>query len=149
VLCVALVAVGTYHGATWRTGDEGILPLLVHPVAGWILAGLLVRLIAGPTPRALLSPALVWLGGVSFSLYLWHYPILELGLAQVDAAQPTGLVTLFALALVAAGVAVAALFRDLVELPIRRREAARRRPADRPEEPVDRAAPTPLARQPA
>ncbi|MFL6206973.1 MAG: acyltransferase family protein [Acidimicrobiales bacterium] len=149
VLCVALVGVGTYHGATWRTGDDGVLPLLVHPVAGWILAGLLVRLIAGPTPRLLLNPALVWLGGVSFSLYLWHYPILEHGLAQVDAGQPTGLVTLFALILVAAGVAVAALFRDLVELPVRRREAARRRPADRPEEAAERAVSTPLARQPA
>jgi peptidoglycan/LPS O-acetylase OafA/YrhL len=125
-LLTALIAVGTYHGATWRTGDGGLLPALVHPVAGWILAGLLVRLVAGPTPRLLLNRGLVWLGGVSFSLYLWHYPILDLGLAQVDEAQPAGLVALFSLVLVAAGVAVAALFRDLVELPIRRREAARR-----------------------
>ena len=55
-LLVALVAVGTYHGATWRSGDDGILPLLVHPVAGWLLAGVLVRLTCGPTPRLLVHP---------------------------------------------------------------------------------------------
>ena len=42
-------------------------------------------------------PAL-WLGGISFSLYLWHYPILDRGLAQLDRRLPTGLVGLIALA---------------------------------------------------
>ncbi len=134
VLVTALVAVGTYHGATWRTGDEGILPLLVHPIAGWIFAGLLVRLTCGPAPRLLVHRALVWLGGISFSLYLWHYPILELGLAQVDRSQPSGLAALFALVLVGAAVTVAALLRDLVERPISHREAARRAGAARPGE---------------
>jgi peptidoglycan/LPS O-acetylase OafA/YrhL len=126
VLLTALVLVGTYHGATWRSGDEGLLPLLVHPVAGWLLAGVLVRLTCGPTPHALVHPTLVRLGGLSFSLYLWHYPILELGLAQVHPAQPTGVVALFAVILVAAGIVVASFFRDLVEGPVSRREAARR-----------------------
>jgi len=147
VLLTALVAIGTYHGSVWRTGDDGILPLLVHPVAGWVLAGLLVRLTCGPTPRLLLHPALVWLGGVSFSLYLWHYPILELGLAQVHESQPTGLVALLVLMLVAAGVAVAAMMRELVERPISRREAARRTPTDRDREPTDETTARPLAGQ--
>ena len=126
LLLVALVMVGTYHGATWRTGDEGILPLLVHPVAGWLLAGVLVRLTCGATPRLLVQPALTRLGGISFSLYLWHYPILERGLAQVHPSQPSGLVALIAVVLVAAGVAVAALAHDLVERPATRHEQERR-----------------------
>jgi len=126
VLLVALVAVGTYHGATWRSGDEGILPLLVHPVAGWLLAGVLVRLTCGPTPRLLVHPVLTWLGGISFSLYLWHYPILQRGLGQVHPTQPTGLAALIAVILVAAGIAVAALAHELVEKPVTRHERARR-----------------------
>jgi peptidoglycan/LPS O-acetylase OafA/YrhL len=125
-LLVALLAVGTYHGATWRSGDDGILPLLVHPVAGWLLAGVLVRLTCGSTPRLLVHPALTSLGGVSFSLYLWHYPILRRGLALVHPTQPTGLVVLVAVVLVAAGVAVAALAHELVEQPATRHEQERR-----------------------
>ena len=136
MLLVALVAVGTYHGATWRNGDDGLLPLVVHPVAGWLLAGVLVRLICGPTPRLLLHPALVWLGGISFSLYLWHYPILHRGLAQVHRTQPTGLVALVAVMLVAAGVSVAAMAHELVEEPVSRREKERRAQAGSEREPA-------------
>jgi peptidoglycan/LPS O-acetylase OafA/YrhL len=136
VLLVALVALGTYHGATWRSGDEGLLPLLVHPVAGWLLAGVLVRLTCGPTPRLLLHPALTWLGGISFSLYLWHYPILQRGLSQVHPSQPMGLAALIAVVLVAAGVAVAALAHELVERPVTRREQERREEAPSAREPV-------------
>ena len=126
VLLVALVAVGTYHGATWRSGDDGILPLLVHPVAGWLLAGVLVRLTCGPTPRLLVHPALTSLGGISFSLYLWHYPILQRGLQQVHPTQPTGLVALVAVVLVAAGIGVAAVAHALIEEPAARHEQGRR-----------------------
>jgi peptidoglycan/LPS O-acetylase OafA/YrhL len=126
VLLAGLLAVGTYHGAVHRTGDESLPPLLVHPIAGLLLGGLLVRLVCGRTPRLLEHPALVWLGGISFSLYLWHYPILEHGLRQVDPSQPTGLVALLAVLLVAAGVVVAAAFRDQVESRVSARERARR-----------------------
>jgi len=135
-LLVALVAVGTYHGATWRSGDDGILPLLVHPVAGWLLAGVLVRLTCGSTPRLLVHPALTTLGGISFSLYLWHYPILQRGLQQVHPTQPMGLVALVAVILVATGVAVAGFAHALVERPAARYEQERRSRAPARIEPV-------------
>ena len=130
LLLAALLAVGTYHGAVYRTGEAGILPVLVHPVAGLLLAGVLVRLVCGPPVPALEHPVLVWLGGISFSLYLWHYPILQHGLRQVHPSQPTGLVALLTGLLVVAGVVVAAFFRDLVERPVSRREQARRAGTD-------------------
>ena len=136
VLLVALVAVGTYHGATWRSGDDGILPLLVHPVAGWLLAAVLVRLSCGPTPRLLVHPVLTWLGGISFSLYLWHYPILQRGLGQVHPTQPMGLTALIAVVLIAAGVAVAAFAHELIERPVTRREQERRERTPAESEPV-------------
>jgi peptidoglycan/LPS O-acetylase OafA/YrhL len=120
-LLVGLLTVGTYHGATHQSGGAWLLPHLVHPVAGVILAGLLVRLTCGPTPRLCLHPALTWLGGISFSLYLWHYPILDLGLARVGPSQPAGVVVLVALALVGAGIAVAWAAHALVERPSARR----------------------------
>jgi peptidoglycan/LPS O-acetylase OafA/YrhL len=144
ILLSALVAVGTYHGAVHRTGDDGILPVLVHPVAGLLLAGVLVRLVCGPRIPVLEHPALVWLGGVSFSLYLWHYPILQHGLRQVHPSQPNGLVSLVAALLVVAGVVVAAFFRALVERPVRSREAARRSAA-RPQPSVPARVPQPAA----
>ena len=120
VLLVALVAVGTYHGATWRSGDDGILPLLVHPVAGWLLAGVLVRLTCGPTPRLLAPPRPHLAGGRQLQP-------LPLALPDPPArpgsrctrTQPTGLVALVAVVLVAAGLAVAAVAHDLIEEPVR------------------------------
>ena len=147
LLLIALVGIGTYHGATWRGGDDGLLPLTVHPVAGLVLAGLLVRLECGPTPKMLTLPALHWLGGISFSLYLWHYPILQHGLRQVHPSQPVGLVALLALLLVLAGVAVAAFFRELVERPAAQRARGRRPetvPRDGVREPQPSLAPHPV-----
>jgi peptidoglycan/LPS O-acetylase OafA/YrhL len=141
-LLTALLAVGTYHGAVYRSGEDGLLAVLVHPVAGVLLAGVLVRLVCGPRVSALEHPALVWLGGISFSVYLWHYPILQHGLRQVHPSQPIGLVALVAALLVVAGVVVAAFFRDLVERPVRNREEGRRS-TTRPSRPVPARVPEP------
>jgi len=124
-LLAALLLVGTYHGATHQSGRAGLLPHLVHPVAGVVLAGLVVRLTCGPAPRLCLHPALTWLGGISFSLYLWHYPILDVGLAQVGPSQPSSVVVLITLLLVAAGIGVATIAHSLVERPAARRARAR------------------------
>ena len=95
-LLAAFVAVGTYHGATCPAGAD------VAPPAAWCIrtAGLVLagsRSCGSPAAdpvRCLRPPAgCVWLGGISFSLYLWHYPILDRGLAQLrppPADRPRG-----------------------------------------------------------
>ncbi len=131
VLTVVLLALGTYHGGTFQRPIDGLLTQLVHPMSALVLAGLLVRLVAGPPVRALEHPALVWLGGISFSLYLWHYPILSEGLRLTGAMRaPAPQAALTGLALAAASVFVAFAAHRLVELPAERRRS--RRPAPLP-----------------
>jgi peptidoglycan/LPS O-acetylase OafA/YrhL len=127
LLTVALLVVGTYHGATYQRGAEGILPALIHPAAALLLGGLLVRLVAGAPVRSLQHPTLVWLGGISFSLYLWHYPILSEGLRMTGASQgPIVQAVLTAAALIALSLAVALASYRWIEVPaVARRSRAR------------------------
>ena len=126
VLTLALVGVGTYHGATFQHPIEGVLPDLVHPVAALLLAGLLVRLVAGGPVRLLEHPAMVWLGSISFSLYLWHYPILDQGLRLTGATRgPAPQAALTGVVLVALAIGVATASHHLVELPATRRRGGR------------------------
>lgn len=120
VLLLALLAIGTYHGATFqRPAGEALLAQVVHPLATPVLGALLVRLLAGPRVRVLEAPWLVSLGGFSFSLYLWHYPILREGQAWLDAYEGVrALATM--LLLVAVSVGVAVLSHRLVEVPAER-----------------------------
>jgi peptidoglycan/LPS O-acetylase OafA/YrhL len=129
VLTLALLAVGTYHGATFQHPIDGLWPDLVHPAAAVLMAGILVRLVAGPPVKLLEHPALVWLGGISFSLYLWHYPIIDQGLRLTGGTDgPMAQAVLTCLVLVALAVGVALLSQRLVEAPtLRRRSAAARR----------------------
>jgi peptidoglycan/LPS O-acetylase OafA/YrhL len=65
------------------------------PVTLWPVTGALLVLLAGhgaeggPVARALQWRPLVWLGGISYGLYLWHWPILK-GLVALDPAQADG-----------------------------------------------------------
>ena len=99
----------------------------MHPAAGLVIAGLVVRITCGAPVRACEHPLPVWLGGISFSLYLWHYPILDRGLAQLDRRLPTGLVGLVALSLVLVAVAASVVLHRVVEVPAARRRRGRRR----------------------
>ena len=45
----------------------------ILPCAG---AGLLIAARRGPASQLLTSRPMVWIGGISYSLYLWHWPIL-------------------------------------------------------------------------
>jgi peptidoglycan/LPS O-acetylase OafA/YrhL len=80
-LVAALVALGTFHGATFQAETENHpLEYALHPLVGLVLGGLVLRLACGPTVRALTRTPWRVLGLVSYSLYLFHYPILDHGM---------------------------------------------------------------------
>ncbi|HTN81178.1 MAG TPA: acyltransferase family protein [Acidimicrobiales bacterium] len=120
---VALVAVLTAYA---RIGDHDLVMyrggflLFASVVAVVIVAAVQPR---GPV-RALLSlPALVWIGKISYGLYLWHWPVL---LVMTPARTHLNGVGLDA-ARIAVTVGCATASYVLVELPIRRGDFLRGR----------------------
>jgi peptidoglycan/LPS O-acetylase OafA/YrhL len=89
--------------------------LFAHSLAAALLVALCVAAPTAPLPRALAWAPVRWLGLISYSLYLWHWPVIvllsgpRLGLAGWPL---TG-------AACAASIALAALSTRLVEDPIR------------------------------
>ncbi|MFG1296021.1 acyltransferase family protein [Xanthobacter variabilis] len=71
---------------------------------------------AGPVARLLSHSGMVYVGRISYSLYLWHWPLLALAYAYRD-RRPTAIL---ALALISAAVVLAALSLRYVEMPARR-----------------------------
>jgi peptidoglycan/LPS O-acetylase OafA/YrhL len=130
-LVVALVAIGTYHGSTMGHSRRALIDAFLHPAVGLVIAAALVALVRRKPERKqfLEHPVLVWFGMISYSLYLWHYPILAHGIAwsDVDTAMPEVLWRPVAIAALLAGVvALAALSYAFVERPF----LNRRRPSD-------------------
>jgi hypothetical protein len=129
-LAAILVALGTFHGATYQKADAGFLELLVHPAAGLVLGGIVLRLVLCPPSAVLDRPAWRFLGLISYGLYLWHYPILDhgfgwLGLREDPLASTVHVVVACAL-LLAASLLAGVLSYALVE---QRFGSVRRRPA--------------------
>jgi peptidoglycan/LPS O-acetylase OafA/YrhL len=124
VLLLALLTIGVYHGATFQRADDDLLAQIVHPLATPVLGGLLVRLVGGRPVRALEARWLVALGGFSFSLYLWHYPILHQGQQRLGAYDGVGALGAMVV-LVAISVGVAVVAHRLVERPAERLRARR------------------------
>lgn len=101
------------------------------PYADWAMAwgaALLVGLLAshdGPLPRLLSRPSLVWLGSISFSVYLVHSPLVGVLRKLVPAETRGGLgpaEALMVLLVFCVGtIAVAAAAHYLIEEPARRR----------------------------
>lgn len=88
----------------------------------WVLlpvVGTFSLLVAGPRAwlnRAVLSlPPIVWIGLISYPLYLWHWPLLSFA-KIVNGGIPAGTIRL---ALVAASVLLAGLTYLLIEWPVR------------------------------
>jgi peptidoglycan/LPS O-acetylase OafA/YrhL len=117
--CVVLAAF-RFDEATPYPGYHALLPVLGTAL---ILAGG-----CAPAPgdaRLVLArrPA-VWLGGLSYGWYLWHWPALTIGPEALD--RPGGVRT--RLALSAAALVLAWLTLRLVENPVRFHRAFRARP---------------------
>jgi peptidoglycan/LPS O-acetylase OafA/YrhL len=130
-LCVLLAFAAFMVGVPTQHGDI-FLPwygLATHLAIG-LGSGLLVLAVISPGARsavgwplrALCSPVAAWVGTVSYGIYLWHFPVLEL----IDQVWiPTRSSTVTTDALVWAGVTAGALVLGaasfyLVEQPARR-----------------------------
>jgi peptidoglycan/LPS O-acetylase OafA/YrhL len=118
---LAMLAVGTYHGWRLHGGSRELaLDPLLHPVYGILAAAAIVHLLTRSGPARLQHRSLRLLGLVSFSLYLWHWPILSHGMpwARRHEMLPAPIwVPLSAVAFVAIALLVATASYVLVERP--------------------------------
>jgi peptidoglycan/LPS O-acetylase OafA/YrhL len=110
LLAVLIAAVGYGAGSAFP-GWRALLPVL--GAAAIIAAG--TEGGAGPS-RVLTVPPLPWLGDLSYSLYLWHWPIVVFGVGQFARTTRFGV----AAPLLAATLLAGFLTYHLVENPIRR-----------------------------
>jgi peptidoglycan/LPS O-acetylase OafA/YrhL len=133
-LGAVLLLLGVYQGAVLAGHRIGPPPLthLLHPVVAVVMAAALVRVLTSPRGAVLEHPALRLAGLVSYGVYLFHWPVLELGLrfAGVEpgaASLPAAVAALAGLSMVAFLVGTASYLA--VERPFLR---IGRRPASAP-----------------
>ena len=127
----AVAGVG-FAGWLWATAS-GDGPLLYR--GGFLAGGLAVAAIlahvvaspAAPLARVLALPPLVWLGRISYGVYLWHWPLYLLLTSQRTGLAGPGLLA----ARIAATLAAATVSYLLLEQPIRTGRWPLRR-SDRP-----------------
>ncbi|MDQ0949916.1 peptidoglycan/LPS O-acetylase OafA/YrhL [Streptomyces phaeochromogenes] len=119
----ASLALACGIGAYWATADGQDAPslfqggLFLHALAAALLIAFLAQAPRTPVGRVLAAPPLRWFGLISYSLYLWHWPICLL-LSEERLGIPDWSRTAVVLAL---SVAAAWLSKVLVEDPIRYR----------------------------
>jgi peptidoglycan/LPS O-acetylase OafA/YrhL len=115
----ALLAIGI--GVSWWLADGTASPwlftggLFAHSLAAALLVGLCVQAPQAWVAKALGRPPLRWLGLISYSLYLWHWPVFVLlspARTGLDGWPRT-------VAVVAVSIGLATLSKYLVEDPIR------------------------------
>jgi hypothetical protein len=118
-LLLVLAGAVLFTDATPFPGWRALVPVLGTAA---VLAAGCGGPVGGPARLLVLRP-LRWVGDLSYSLYLWHWPVLILGAAYVRPGSPAGTALLLAVTFVAAAAAF-----YLVESPVRR---ARLMPARR------------------
>ncbi|MET0460590.1 MAG: acyltransferase [Ilumatobacteraceae bacterium] len=99
--------------------NSGLLPVTALASCAIILAALMPR---GPVAMIASTPAARWLGGISYGLYLVHFPVFVI-VGQLD--PDAGLVAVAAMVAVAVGLAV--LVARWVEWPVRAGRVDQRR----------------------
>ncbi|MFD2422756.1 acyltransferase family protein [Amycolatopsis pigmentata] len=118
---VALGALAAGLGAMWLLVDGVNSPwlfeggLFAHSLAAALLVGLCAQAPRSVVAKALAWEPLRWLGLISYSVYLWHWPILAL-LSPRGAANPGWATTAVVFAL---SIGLATVSKYLVEDPIR------------------------------
>jgi hypothetical protein len=120
---LALAARALAIATTWALADgvDSIWlfrgGLFAHSVAAALLIGLCVQFPQASVARGLAWRPLQWLGLISYSLYLWHWPVIVLLSPQLTGLGPWPWTALVC----AVSIAVATLSKHLVEDPIRYR----------------------------
>lgn len=89
-------------------------PLALLPLTGAALVILCGN--TNPVSAALASPPMTWLGGIGYSLYLWHWPLLIIVTASGGFHRPPPLV---GAGVIAASLALAHVTHALLEDPLR------------------------------
>jgi peptidoglycan/LPS O-acetylase OafA/YrhL len=115
----ALAAIGLLIVAFVRIDPEGAFPgwAAILPVAATTILIAHGTTSDSAVKRALSAPALVYVGLISYSLYLWHWPVITF--AKGLGASPSHPVT--AMGLIGLSVGLATLTYHFVERPIRQR----------------------------
>ncbi len=123
VVGLALIVIGAvvFDLATPFPGTAALVPVAG---AALVIAGGL-RQPLGPISRLVAIPPMRWIGGISYSLYLWHWPLLVLPAAAVGAPLPGPV----RLALVGLTFVLAEASRRWVEDPIRHGRISTLRPS--------------------
>ncbi|NUL43614.1 acyltransferase [Cellulosimicrobium funkei] len=114
---------GMVASVLWITSDGGAFPapLAALPV---LSVALVIAAGAGPAARApwiLTNPISRYIGDISFSLYLWHWPVIVLLVAVMPAGDPA-----YYLSALVLSVGLSVVSYHLIEDPLRRAAWLRR-----------------------
>ena len=80
VLGVTLLVLGVFQGFVLDGLAPPLASHLLHPVVGIVMAAAFVRILTSDRRSVLEHPGLRLAGIVSYGVYLFHWPVLELGL---------------------------------------------------------------------